>query len=159
VTQRHPHHVTTAEEGATLPVGQPRAAATELERAVRELGFVGTMIAGTIGDRFLDDPEFTPILEAADGLDVPIYLHPAPPPKRVADIYYNGAFNRRVAVVHRFGLRGHAYDDEGGPAVRAVCPLAAIEMMFRDGQSEVRCSRSRAGVLRSGANAVVHLAS
>lgn len=50
---------------ATLPLGVPEAAAAELGRAVKELGFVGTMICGTIGDRFLDDPGFTPILEAA----------------------------------------------------------------------------------------------
>ena len=30
--------------------------------------------------------------EAAARLDVPIYLHPAPPPKRIRDIYYTGAF-------------------------------------------------------------------
>jgi len=68
---------------ATLPVGVPEAAAAELERAVTELGFVGTMICGTIGDQFLDEPHFAPILEAAARLDVPIYLHPAPPPKRI----------------------------------------------------------------------------
>ena len=41
---------------ATLPVTAPDAAAAELERTVGELGFVGTMISGTIGGRFLDDP-------------------------------------------------------------------------------------------------------
>jgi hypothetical protein len=93
---------------ATLPVGQPTAAATELRRAVNELGFVGTMIAGTIGDRFLDDPEFNPILEAAADLDVPIYLHPAPPPKRVADVYYQGAFNARAGqMLSNAGLAWH----------------------------------------------------
>jgi uncharacterized protein len=93
---------------ATLPVGLPEAAAAELERAVKELGFVGTLIAGTIGDRFLDEPEFAPILETAAGLDVPIYLHPAPPPKRVADVYYKGAFNPRVAgMLSNAGLGWH----------------------------------------------------
>jgi uncharacterized protein len=81
---------------ATLPLGVPEAAAAELERAVTDLGFVGTLMTGTIGDRFLDEPEFAPILEAAAGLDVPIYLHPAPPPKRIADIYYTGPFGPRV---------------------------------------------------------------
>jgi hypothetical protein len=75
---------------ATLPVTVPEAAAAELERAVGELGFVGTMISGTIGGRFLDDPFFSPILETAARLNVPIYLHPAPPPKPVADVYYTG---------------------------------------------------------------------
>ncbi|MGI5229371.1 amidohydrolase family protein [Actinoallomurus sp. CA-142502] len=75
---------------ATLPVTVPDAAAAELERAVGDLGFVGTMISGTIGGRFLDDPFFSPILETAARLNVPIYLHPAPPPKPVADVYYTG---------------------------------------------------------------------
>jgi hypothetical protein len=75
---------------ATLPVTAPDAAAAELERAVSELGFVGTMISGTIGGRFLDDPFFSPILETAARLNVPIYLHPGPPPKPVADAYYTG---------------------------------------------------------------------
>jgi uncharacterized protein len=81
---------------ATLPVALPEAAAAELERCVTELGCVGAMIWGTVGDRFLDEPEFAPIFEAAARLDVPIYLHPAPPPKRVSDIYYTGPFSPAV---------------------------------------------------------------
>ena len=81
---------------ATLPMGLPKAAAAELERTVTDLGFVGTMIHGTVGDRFLDEPEFAPVLETAARLDVPIYLHPSPPPKRVTDIYYTGPFGPRV---------------------------------------------------------------
>ena len=41
---------------ATLPMDHPEAAADELERAVRSLGFKGTMINGTTNGRFLDDP-------------------------------------------------------------------------------------------------------
>jgi uncharacterized protein len=81
---------------ATLPVALPEAAAAELERGVTELGCVGAMIWGTVGDRFLDEPEFAPIFEAAARLDVPIYLHPAPPPKRISDIYYTGPFSPAV---------------------------------------------------------------
>jgi uncharacterized protein len=93
---------------ATLPLGLPEAAAAEFERAVTELGFVGAMITGTIGDRFLDEPEFSPILETAARLDVPIYLHPAPPPRRVADIYYTGPFGPRVGgMLSCAGLAWH----------------------------------------------------
>lgn len=89
------HGMVTAHPGrfaafATLPVTAPDAAATELERAVGELGFVGAMISGTIGGRFLDDQFFGPVLETAARLDVPIYLHPGPPPQSVADVYYSG---------------------------------------------------------------------
>jgi len=75
---------------ATLPVTVPDAAAAELERAVGELGFAGSMISGTIGGRFLDDPFFSPVLETAARLNAPVYLHPGPPPKPVADVYYAG---------------------------------------------------------------------
>ncbi|HLH67591.1 MAG TPA: amidohydrolase family protein [Candidatus Dormibacteraeota bacterium] len=75
---------------AALPTADPAAAADELERAVRQLGFKGAMVCGHTHGRFLDDSAFWPILERAEGLGVPIYLHPAPPPKAVAEAYYGG---------------------------------------------------------------------
>jgi len=75
---------------ATLALQEPDQAAAELERAVRQLGFQGAMLNGTAQGQFLDHPRFTPIFEAAQALDVPIYLHPAPPPKPVLDAYYSG---------------------------------------------------------------------
>ncbi|WEX07991.1 amidohydrolase family protein [Chelativorans sp. AA-79] len=73
---------------ATLPLQDPEASADELERAVREDGFVGAMTNGFIGNKFLDHPDFEPILARAEALDVPIYLHPGFPPDEVFDIYY-----------------------------------------------------------------------
>lgn len=75
---------------ALLPMNSPEAAANELERTVRKLGFKGPMINGTTNGRFLDDPFFLPVLERANALDVPIYLHPAEPPTVVRDAYYTG---------------------------------------------------------------------
>ena len=75
---------------ATLPMTHPEAAADELERSVRSLGFKGTMINGTTNGRFLDDPAFLPILERAVALDVPIYVHPGVPPAPVREAYYAG---------------------------------------------------------------------
>ncbi len=75
---------------ATLPMTHPEAAADELERAVRSLGFKGTMINGTTNGRFLDDPSFLPILQRAVALDVPIYVHPGIPPAAVWEAYYSG---------------------------------------------------------------------
>ena len=73
---------------ATLPLQDPQASADELERAVREDGFVGAMTNGHIGNKFLDHPDFEPVLARAEALGVPIYLHPGFPPKEVFDIYY-----------------------------------------------------------------------
>ena len=75
---------------ALLPMTSPEAAADEMERAVRTLGFKGPMINGTTDGRFLDDPLFLPVLERAVALNVPIYLHPAEPPPVVRDAYYTG---------------------------------------------------------------------
>ena len=75
---------------ATLAMQEPDKAAGEFERCVRQLGFKGVMINGTADGQFLDHPRFTPIFEVAQELDVPVYLHPAPPPKAVMDAYYSG---------------------------------------------------------------------
>ncbi len=74
---------------ATLPLQTPEAAADELERAVREDGFLGALTNGIIGKKFLDHPDFEPVLARAEALDVPIYIHPGFPPEDVFDIYYS----------------------------------------------------------------------
>jgi predicted TIM-barrel fold metal-dependent hydrolase len=63
---------------ATLPMRDPDAAVAELERTVRDHGFVGALINGHVDGRYLDDPFFWPVFESAEALDVPIYLHPTP---------------------------------------------------------------------------------
>lgn len=73
---------------ASLPMRDPAKAVDELTRSVEELGFVGAMIHGQTHGVFLDHPSVRPILAAAVRLDVPVYLHPAPPPTVVADAYY-----------------------------------------------------------------------
>src|SRR6202045_4165269 len=57
---------------ASLPMQSPDAAAKELSRTVKELGFVGAMVNGTTEGKFLDDPSYDGILAAAEELDVPI---------------------------------------------------------------------------------------
>lgn len=75
---------------ATLPMGDPQAAAAELERTVRDHGFVGALINGHVNGRFLDDKFFWTVFESAETLGVPIYLHPTVPPRPVIDAYYTG---------------------------------------------------------------------
>jgi uncharacterized protein len=84
---RHPHRLAAF---AALPTAEPAAAAVELERTVSRHGFKGGMVNGQTEGRFLDDRRFWPILEAAEALGVPIYLHPAPPPAPVVEAYYAG---------------------------------------------------------------------
>ena len=78
---------------ATLPLGQPEAAADELDRSVREHGFVGCMSYGPIDGRFLDHADFAPLLARAEALGVPIYIHPNWPSPKVMEAYYDGLGN------------------------------------------------------------------
>jgi predicted TIM-barrel fold metal-dependent hydrolase len=79
---RHPDHYLGL---AALPLQDPEAAAAELERCVRELGFRGAMVNGytNLGDPdtalYYDDLRFEPFWEQAERLNVPVYLHPREP--------------------------------------------------------------------------------
>jgi predicted TIM-barrel fold metal-dependent hydrolase len=85
-TARHP-----ARYGgfAHLPMLAPEAAADELERTVRQLGFHGALINGATDGRFLDDQMYAPILARAEALGVPLYLHPGIPVPAVRNAYYD----------------------------------------------------------------------
>lgn len=96
---------------AALAMQDPEAAAGELERCVTRLGFVGAMIDGTIDGRFLDDRRFEPVLAAAEKLDVPLYLHPAPPPRSVYTAYYSGLTD---AVAYSLSIAGWGWHAEMG---------------------------------------------
>lgn len=63
---------------AMLPMSEPVLAAEELKRCVTQLGFVGAMIDSNCAGKFYDDEKYWPVFAAAEELDVPIYLHPAP---------------------------------------------------------------------------------
>ena len=60
---------------ATLPMLVPDAAATELARAVKELGLRGALINGMTDGRFLDHPSYDGLLAAAVEFDVPLQIH------------------------------------------------------------------------------------
>lgn len=91
---------------ATLPTAAPDAAADELERMVRDHGFKGALINGHTQGRYLDDTFFWPILERAEALRVPLYLHPTPPPAAVIAACYTGNFAPGVAVSLATGAWG-----------------------------------------------------
>ena len=57
----------------------PKAAADELERCVRDLKFRGAMINGHTHGQYLDDAALYPFWERADALGAVIYIHPADP--------------------------------------------------------------------------------
>ncbi len=59
---------------ALLPVQAPQEAAAELRRAVKELGFVGGMLAAD-GPHLLGQAQFVPIYEEAQRLDTMLAIH------------------------------------------------------------------------------------
>lgn len=61
---------------ASLPVSSGRLAATELERSVAELGFVGGAVPTQVNGIDLDVAGLEPLFEAAEALDVPLFVHP-----------------------------------------------------------------------------------
>lgn len=73
-----------------LPTSAPDKAAAELQTRFGRGGFCGAIINGHVRGRYLDDEFFWPILEAAEALGAPIYLHPAIPPKAVVEASYGG---------------------------------------------------------------------
>ena len=81
---------------ATLPMIDPTAASKELRRCVSELKFLGALIDNTCGGRFYDDPFFWPVFEAAEELDVPIYIHPSFN-EQVKPLLFNGNYPDAVA--------------------------------------------------------------
>ena len=85
---------------AALPTPDPKAAADELERTVTRLGFKGAMVHGLTNGVFFDDQRFWPIMERAQALDVPIYLHPAVPHKTVIDVYYKDYVAKYPAITN-----------------------------------------------------------
>ena len=72
---------------AAIAPQQPEKAAQELERAVSQLGMRGGLVNSHTKGEYLDDRRFWPILEAAQALDVPIYIHPREPAPEALPYY------------------------------------------------------------------------
>ena len=64
---------------AHLAMQDVQAAGDELERCVKDLGFVGALINGNTNGVYLDDARYLPFWERVVQLDVPVYIHPADP--------------------------------------------------------------------------------
>ncbi|OHV08701.1 hypothetical protein BH688_11765 [Kushneria phosphatilytica] len=100
-------HPTRFQALATLPVSQPEAAARELERCIRELGFKGTLLCGRVGAHHPDDAALMPILAQAARLNAPVLLHPRVPPPAVRAAYYSGLSPAIDTALATHGLGWH----------------------------------------------------
>ena len=61
---------------AAVAPQDPVRAAKEMERSINALGLHGFVINSHTNGEYLDQPKYWPILEAAEALDRPIYIHP-----------------------------------------------------------------------------------
>jgi gamma-resorcylate decarboxylase len=110
---------------AALPLQDPEAAAQELERCVKELGFVGALVNGfsqsetTEEPLYYDLPQYRSFWAKVEELDVPFYLHPRNPLPQDSRIYQDHpwlmgptwAFAQETAV-HALRLMGSGLFDE-----------------------------------------------
>jgi len=72
---------------AALPTQDPKVAADELERTIKQLGFKGAMIQGHTNWEYLDAQKYWVIWERAEALGVPIYLHVSEPSRDSMKMY------------------------------------------------------------------------
>ena len=78
---------------AALPMQDPEAAARELTRCVKELGFVGALVNGFTQSQeqdsalYYDLPRYASFWETVEKLDAPFYLHPRNPMASQLRIY------------------------------------------------------------------------
>lgn len=63
----------------TLPLQDEPAAAAELDRCVKKLGFVGILLYTNLAGEWCDEPRFHWLYARAEELGVPVLLHPAKP--------------------------------------------------------------------------------
>jgi aminocarboxymuconate-semialdehyde decarboxylase len=64
---------------ATLPLNDPAASVTELERAMQDLGMPGAMVFSNVNHVALADQCYAPLWKKADELGAVIYIHPTDP--------------------------------------------------------------------------------
>jgi 5-carboxyvanillate decarboxylase len=89
----HPDRFTAL---AAVAWQDPETAVAELERAVGRLGMCGVIANSHIQGDYLDDQRFWPVLEAAERLDVPVYLHPNTPNDRMVEPLYEAGLDGAI---------------------------------------------------------------
>ena len=85
---------------ASLPMNNPDAALSEIDRAVSDLGTTGVQMYTNVNGRPLDGPEYRPLFARMAALGLPIWLHPTRTPN-VAD--YAGEPRSKFDIWWAFG--------------------------------------------------------
>ncbi len=77
---------------AAIASQDPEEAAKELERAVKKLNLKGAKLNSHARGEYLDDQKYWVIFEAAESLEVPLYLHPTLPSPSILKPYADYGF-------------------------------------------------------------------
>ena len=105
---------------AMLPMAEPDNIAAELERTVKQFGFVGALIPNHAHGIYYDGSDYYPMFEKAQQLDVPIYLHPCPASAaRLSQ--FQGNYSQEAA----FSMSTHVWDWHADTAVHVIRLYAA----------------------------------
>ncbi len=128
--EKYPDHFTGL---ASVPFSKPKEAVEEMKRAVNDRGLRGIMTYSNINGKFLDAPEFRPILEAANALNVPLYVHPTVPvTAQSVGAHYNlnlifGWPFDVTLTISRMALSGQLKDL---PNLKIICPHGGAMFPF-----------------------------
>lgn len=95
----------------TIAPQDPKRAAEEIERIMGPVGLGGIMINSHTHGHYLDEPEYEPILAAAEACDATLYLHPRIPSPQMLGPYQD--FGMMAAI---WGYQAEA----GTHAVRLI---------------------------------------
>ena len=74
----------------------PANAVKEMARGIHKLGFKAVIVNSHTQGHYLDEPQFAPVLEAAEALGVPIYLHPQTPPPNMIQPFLDAGLDGAV---------------------------------------------------------------
>lgn len=115
---------------ATIDAFSGDAGATELNRAVKELGLRGVFVDSARGEWLLDAPQARPTLAAAAALGVPVFAHPVNPRQltrqlspfgRLGTFLARGTINAAAMIAL---LEGGVFDEL--PDLRVIVTTLAI---------------------------------
>ncbi|KAJ9148675.1 Amidohydrolase-like protein 2 [Pleurostoma richardsiae] len=104
---------------ASLSMHDAHQAASELRRAVKELGMLGALVndwqsvkdeSGEEERKYYDTPEYDPFWAAVEELDVPVYFHPRyPPPETLEEPWASRKHLLGASVGFSLDLSVHLY--------------------------------------------------
>lgn len=85
----------------TVAPHAPAAAAQEIQRGVNQLKMNAVVINSHTQGQYLSDPKFWEIFEAAQALDVPIYIHPNSLPPKMIEPFLEAGLD---GAIYGFGV-------------------------------------------------------